>query len=104
MYHKAVLHPEANYMELFERFYVPGIRGVYGVKSRNSVEFQALLFDSEQFSVKEAQAWCEKHTMKVIEFVPAEKDTTEEWVEVKEPKAEIVEPDKPAKKVTKKAK
>ena len=71
MYHKAVLHPAENYMELFERFYIPGIRGVYGVKGRNVSEFQSLLFDSDKFTAKHAKDWCKQRTMKVIEFIPA---------------------------------
>ncbi|OGO12731.1 MAG: hypothetical protein A2Y53_04870 [Chloroflexi bacterium RBG_16_47_49] len=80
MFHKVVLHPAENYMELFERYYVPGIRGVYGVKSRNFVEFQALLFDSKKYSEKQAKDWCEKHSMKIIEFIPAEVEITPETV------------------------
>ena len=84
MYHKCVLHPAENYMELFERFYITGIRGVYGVKSRNNIEFQALLFDSEKFSEKQAQDWCAKRSMKIIEFIPAAKREVTEIIKARE--------------------
>lgn len=74
MNHIAVLHPLSDYTESFERFYITGIRAVYGVKNRYDVEIQTLLFNADKFTADQARAWIDKRKMAVIEFIPANEE------------------------------
>jgi len=68
MSHKAILKPESDYDKLLDRFYLPNIRGVYGIKG-HIFELQALIFSDEKFTAKQAKDWCKAHKFKVIEWV-----------------------------------
>jgi hypothetical protein len=48
-----------------------GIHAIWGIKSGQAVELQAIRFDSKKFTVAEAKSWLKAHDYKPILFEPA---------------------------------
>ncbi len=61
----------------FDRFrrendkFGPGIHAVWGIRTGQGIEIQAIRFDKTKFTVEEAKQWLKDHKISYIKFEPA---------------------------------
>lgn len=104
--HSARIHDPKNYKRFTRQNnkFGEGIHAIWGIKDDvdETVELQAIRFDSKKYTATKAKQWCKEHDYKYILFEPAEdKDSMNSEIEVRnfdiiEMRVEKGEDDKPS--------